>query len=687
MNRTLLHLPLLVFLGGVLACGGSFAWYVLTSFDYVNLVLDANIDDAFYYFQIARNFAEGKFSTFDGGITRTNGYHPVWMLLITPFYWMFDPETALFGIKAFEIMLIAGGVALIVLAARLARLPWILLFAVLPTLYGNHALMSGMEAAAALFFLGTLFLAAILFARNPDRWQWPLTLAVFTLPWVRLEYVAISLAVTGTLYLIEIEAEYPKRIRSRALAPLLGACAGIMAYFAYNGLVFGGIVPVSGAVKLELSQRMWEREGGYVFVESLRGVMNRLQFAVGLEELLVALETGVYVVLVWAFGRRSRSREDRLLLVFLICVFGLGLEHLAKIAHTVLALHPSIAYHSQWHYVPAYLMTALIVPVRFYVVIYVVRRFMKWEGFAWQASRTCILVVAAIFMFTQTEFVQPYRSVDRKSRSPDVDSFKWYFSAYRGAQVMNRILPEGSIIGSWDSGIVGYLSRFPVVNLDGLVNSYDYMRRNHKADGFGITHFANDLGVDRNPDDWRIDRNHDNMLFEGKSFTTDEERRFKIWSRAPFWSSEVEIDPVHPVASRFWLRMEPHFDHRFDDMGVMIDGRVVQIFAEDCAPDRAHDGSLVFSWAGAERGYVHPLADVRKNRMGLCVDAVLLPRDAVPPIEVTSARQGDTAGQVPGGFEDGIGNRRPDDGRREHGIARIRKVPNGGMNMGIMDEG
>ena len=32
------------------------------------------------------------------------------------------------------------------------------------------------------------------------------------------------------------------------------------------------------------------------------------------------------------------------------------------------------------------------------------------------------------------------------------------------------------MVGSWDSGVIGYFSRFPVVNLDGLVNSYDYLR-------------------------------------------------------------------------------------------------------------------------------------------------------------------------------------------------------------------
>ena len=192
-----------LFIGGILAYGAAFAGYMLVKFDLLNFISDLNHDDAFYYFQIAYHLAEGKFSTFDGGISRTNGYHPIWLLLITPFYWIFDKETALFAIKALEIMLIAGAVALIAVAARLARLPWYLLFALLPMLYQTHALLVGLEAAAALFMLGLLFLALLLYARNPERWTWPLAVVAFALPWVRLEYIAISLAATTALLLLE----------------------------------------------------------------------------------------------------------------------------------------------------------------------------------------------------------------------------------------------------------------------------------------------------------------------------------------------------------------------------------------------------------------------------------------------------------------------------------------------------
>lgn len=42
-------------------------------------------DDAYYYFKVAQNISEGHGSTFDG-IDRTNGYHPLWMLVCIPIF-------------------------------------------------------------------------------------------------------------------------------------------------------------------------------------------------------------------------------------------------------------------------------------------------------------------------------------------------------------------------------------------------------------------------------------------------------------------------------------------------------------------------------------------------------------------------------------------------------------------------
>ena len=290
-------------------------------------------------------------------------------------------------------------------------------------------------------------------------------------------------------------------------APLLGAVAGILVYFAYNGLVFGGVTPVSGATKQMWSQARWEQEGGYRFVQNFRDILQLPAFDY---ELLVALEVCAYVVLVWWFARRSRGRTDWLLLAFLVGVFGLAVGHLAKFAQTVLTIHPSLG-PWRWYFVPAYLLMTLIVPVRCYVAIYFIRRFIGPRS-PWAANilSVGIVIAGAVFLFAKADFTGPFQRAEAISVSTRTDGKwtetaswnEWTEAVYGGTQLMNRVLPEDSVIGSWEAGVVGYFSRFPVVNLDGLVNSYDYFHAKNarKDDGsdkftplyreFGITHFA-----------------------------------------------------------------------------------------------------------------------------------------------------------------------------------------------------
>ena len=549
---SLRNVPLVLFIGGILAYGAGFAWYMLDRFDLFNLLRDVNVDDSFYYFQIARNLAEGKFSTFDGGITRTNGYHPLWMLLIAPFYWVFDPERALYGIKAFEIMLTAGGVALVVLAARLARLPWFLLFAALPLLYRQHVFFGGMESAAGLFMLGLLFLVMLLFARNAERWGWPLAAAAFALPWVRLEFAAVSVAATVALCLVEWRDPDRRPGASplflRAGVPLFGACSGILACFAWNRLVFGGILPVSGAARQVFSQEIWYWEGGYDLARNFRDVLQIPAFDGGL---LVALEICAYFLLVGWFrsGPVVTSRvEDRLLLTFLAGAFGLAAGHAAKFAQTVLTVDP--VHGSGSHYfVPAHLLTVLLVPIRCYVAVHVVRRLVEPAlGRAVHVLQPGIVAAGVIVLLTQADFAYPFRYVDRASEASWSD---WEISSYAGVQVMNRVLPEDSVVGSRDAGVIGYFSHAPVVNLDGVVNSYDYMRANEderfrrgswwildsrSGDAetfrrrFGITHFANAVGLPRVEPGSNASRA---VLFETLPVPLEEAEHgkgFRLWS-------------------------------------------------------------------------------------------------------------------------------------------------------------
>lgn len=252
---------------------------MLSWFDLINLIRDANLDDSFYSFRIVQHLSEGSFSTLDG-IIRTNGYHPLWMLCSTPIYWISDSESVLFAIEVFEVMLVSIASCLLVPAARLARLSWVLLFAILPTFLANPSLYMGMEAAAGLFCLAISLLGLVLFARSPERWQWLLAIALFILPWIRLEYIAVSLVGTSTLR--RAEWTWKKRDRStcsismlRSGFPLFSAVSSLPVYFAYNYLVFDGIIPVSGAVKTWRSQQVWGEMGGeYDLVQNSKSLVS-----------------------------------------------------------------------------------------------------------------------------------------------------------------------------------------------------------------------------------------------------------------------------------------------------------------------------------------------------------------------------------------------------------------------------
>ena len=70
-------------------------------------------------------------------------------------------------------------------------------------------------------------------------------------------------------------------------------------------------MPVSGAVKALLSQREWEREGGYGLAESVEAFARSEPFD---GELLTALDVCVYALLAWWLARGSGRREDDILL-------------------------------------------------------------------------------------------------------------------------------------------------------------------------------------------------------------------------------------------------------------------------------------------------------------------------------------------------------------------------------------
>lgn len=70
----------------VFALAGVVATFLAAVAGSETLLLVLVKDDGFYYLQLARNIALGNGATFDG-IAPTNGFHPLWTILLAPVFW------------------------------------------------------------------------------------------------------------------------------------------------------------------------------------------------------------------------------------------------------------------------------------------------------------------------------------------------------------------------------------------------------------------------------------------------------------------------------------------------------------------------------------------------------------------------------------------------------------------------
>ena len=115
-------------------------------------------DDAYYYFKVAQNISEGHGSTFDG-INRSNGYHPLWLLICIPIFALarFDlilplrvllllmsGLTAATGIMLYRLI----GKIFIPAIGAIAAIFWVFDFDVLSRIY-----QQGLETGIAAFFI------------------------------------------------------------------------------------------------------------------------------------------------------------------------------------------------------------------------------------------------------------------------------------------------------------------------------------------------------------------------------------------------------------------------------------------------------------------------------------------------------------------------------------------------------
>lgn len=473
------------------------AWLIIILF-WDDAPFALTFDDAWYYLTIGRNLAAGKGSTFDG-INLTNGYHPLWQAIsIVPFKLGLDDLAAARALLVFQ-LLVGWGLTLALLAATIGRVlhGW-------PPVSTKRDLPEGAEPAGALTLAITLGLvagspfvvkvfvnglesgiaatcdAALLYLaiRNSGRWidgtttRWrvgvSLLLAVSFL--ARTDAV-FMLAALGLWCLAETArsgrtagATAPT-IRLLRLAELFALPAIVIAtYLFVNQRVFGTPFQISGLVK---------RADTSLANIALFGSFVAAGVAVG-----------------WlAFRTKARSGRPR------FPAAGTFAKQTGWFAAfcVVLIGYYSILQMQQWLWYYA--------PVVLYLVALMVLGVADMAGVALRdapagasAERALLpvqavmgLLLVGLLAYSGLQFFDPsLRSIQ-------------IANAQTGEWMRANLAPDARI-ASWDAGALGYFSHRSVINIDGVVNSFEYYEalRNGKGrsywDCIGLQYVANHGG-------------------------------------------------------------------------------------------------------------------------------------------------------------------------------------------------
>lgn len=425
-------------------------------------------DDSFYYLQIAKNIATGYGSTFDR-INPTNGYHPLWAFLLVPLFWLVPDNNAL----AIHLTLTLQVVLTLVSMALFYRLSRLFLdrpaafFALL--LWVNPRLVRLWLDAMPTILSVSIHLALISLVCTRSPLQEPssrrrddlaagvlLGLAFLS----RLDAVFLILSVVLTVgFHCLVRKRYSIGHAARRLT-FIGIPIAILAlpYLFHNLSSFGHIVPISGALKMAhydllsvefakraVAQSFWPLRLAAVIFSSLPPSL-----------LIAALLALVCLAGVLWLARSGLQRSFQKLHGLSGMSFYVLFAFLHYFYNSVF-IPKSIIY--SWYWVPEVLVGLVVAASLFFVLRH------------WLATRSSFLAALAPSIGYGACALLFVADLALRWDHP---RHRFLAEIYKQAMWIKESLPQDAVIAAWDAGALGFISERRVINLDGLVNNFEF---------------------------------------------------------------------------------------------------------------------------------------------------------------------------------------------------------------------
>jgi len=412
-------------------------------------------DDGFYYLKIAQNIARGNGPSLDG-VNPTNGFHPLWQIMLVPIAWLSGdkPELMLHIIFALQLLLLSLSMFCV---ARFAQRTWGRLSTGIACavflLPRSLSFFFSMMEPSILVFLCSVYLlwgekhSASLF--HPQKPVWEdfesgVFLALIFL--ARLDAGLLGLCYLGILLVrwFVSKCSSPARFLAKCALVITPIIILSFPYLLYNYITFGHLLTISSAIKHQ-NIIAWSEKG-----ELITDLPEYFFAAVGITiwliyRLIRRLKQSYLTV-----GGNSASAYP--LFIILFALAGL-LRYLDGLFFTDLQIN-NMGY------------SLLLLPSALLVANFGNRLQRMGRGFGWKAwgfLASALLLIIILAMSFWGNF-----------RAYQNNQLCWYSRSYQSALWANQHLPDDAVVGMNDAGIFAYFCERRVVNLDGLVNNYQY---------------------------------------------------------------------------------------------------------------------------------------------------------------------------------------------------------------------
>ena len=409
-------------------------------------------DDSFYYFQIARNISQGLGSTFDG-INMTNGYHPLWLLILVPIYTYFSAPILMDAAPIHAALVLSAlfnagiGFILLAIVSRYTPNTWIKALALGAWFFNPfnlYTLADGLETALSIFFIALFFLSVLRYREHRTHLSLVVVGVVGGLMMLaRLDNVFYFVAF---LLWILYDQGYRTSIRS---IPRVGIVATIVVlpWLAFNFLTFGMLFTSSSLAYTIVNHQLIVQDHGPSLFQQFKAVIFSSDYAMRQYVIPRTGAPSVFLVLagltagLFLFSDRLRKSFTQCVPAEIFLAGGLVL---------IFIVNASIRWSvREWYFMALNLFIAI------------------WIGWLLEKLRengklrTSIVAVVACLTLS-LYYISWSKNLRNVWGTPElVTAALW----------VNDNIPKGATIGSFNAGIQGYFSTHRVINLDGLVNN------------------------------------------------------------------------------------------------------------------------------------------------------------------------------------------------------------------------